>query len=374
MPQEPEQPTGTTPAVVPLEDAPAAEYIKRREAGETGAPVAPAVEAQPPVEKEQVPSEAPPAEAERVEAEKPAATLAVEAETAAAQEAAPGEPKKGKEDVEDEKKLPPWMQKRLGKMTRKQREAETRALEADERTKEAEGRAAELQRQLDAAKPAQPKAETAAATPVDKDDPEPKEDDEKFASYTDFLKDWNRWDHRQIDKVAAKETATKAATEARAIEEKREKTALDAFYERRDEFTAEHSDFIEAVAPLEPGGAAPLPSHMLAGVVDLENGPAVLYHLGKNPEEAKKLLALPPIAAVLALGRLSAKLAPAPAATPPPATTQTVPKANTPAVSQAPPPAAPLGGTARSAVTPLEDLPPSEYFKRRDEQRFGRRS
>jgi hypothetical protein len=96
------------------------------------------------------------------------------------------------------------------------------------------------------------------------------------------------------------------------------------------------------------------------GLMHVDNGPDVAYHLGSDLKEAKRIASLPPVEQLLAIGRLSEKLAAAPQKQPTP--------------SRAPAPVTPLNGT-----TPLNSAAPSEqddmkqWMQKRQKQVHGAR-
>lgn len=97
------------------------------------------------------------------------------------------------------------------------------------------------------------------------------------------------------------------------------------------------------------GGATP---EFLEAVTSMDNGHKVLHYLGQNPEEAEKLLSLPPLRMALKLASLEGKVS---AVKPPP-------------TSKAPPPITPIGG--RSApVEPEEHASTADYIAWRKKNR-----
>lgn len=71
-----------------------------------------------------------------------------------------------------------------------------------------------------------------------------------------------------------------------------------------DEGRAAHADF-EAVVR---SPALALSQGMLDAAVEADNSPDVLYFLGKNPDETRRISSLGPVAQAVEIGRLSAKL------------------------------------------------------------------
>lgn len=88
---------------------------------------------------------------------------------------------------------------------------------------------------------------------------------------------------------------------------------------------------------------------MAAAIMQIESGPEVAYHLGKNPAEAARIAALPPLNAVFELGRIAAALA--------------APKP--PAVSRTADPIRPVGAVAPAVVPALADMDMDSYAAKR---------
>lgn len=95
-----------------------------------------------------------------------------------------------------------------------------------------------------------------------------------------------------------------------------------------------YPDFTTAVSTLDALGISDDQVQSLLGMDDAHN---VIYKLGKNPEEAARILALPPLQQGRELERLSSKPAPAAPAKP---------------VSKAPAPISPIDSNARAEADP----------------------
>ena len=93
-------------------------------------------------------------------------------------------------------------------------------------------------------------------------------------------------------------------------------------------------DFTQAVQTLDALG---ITNEQVQNLLGMDDAHTVIYHLGKNPEEAARILALSPLQQGRELERLSSKVAKAPA-----------PKA----VSDAPKPITPVDSSARSHKAP----------------------
>lgn len=106
-----------------------------------------------------------------------------------------------------------------------------------------------------------------------------------------------------------------------------------------DDGTKKFPDFEQSVQQLKLVGAEENPAFYEAAV-SLNQAPTVLHHLGKNPDEAARILAMPPMRMAQELARLEGKLL-----------------SNAPrTVSKAPKPITPIdGGTLRSGDTEPSD-------------------
>lgn len=102
-----------------------------------------------------------------------------------------------------------------------------------------------------------------------------------------------------VDK-ATKEKAAKEAADAQA----KQLTEIATSYRANVEaFKEEHDDWDETV-----NQNLPMHTSVQLAIMEQENGPEVIYYLGKHPEYTKKLAGLTPLSAVMEVGRLSDKL------------------------------------------------------------------
>lgn len=126
-----------------------------------------------------------------------------------------------------------------------------------------------------------------------------------------------------------------------------------AFASALEKKGAELPDFKESFDTLTAVAASKGPSgdalkQAIMEMGDKEIAAEIIYHLGKSPSEAQKLLSLPPIAMGLELGRIAARI-------------ETKPKPNT--TSKAPPPTDPLTrGNTAPAKAP-EAMSANEYLR-----------
>lgn len=100
----------------------------------------------------------------------------------------------------------------------------------------------------------------------------------------------------------------------------------------------------------------PVSDAMQAAIMDSDVGADIVYHLGKHPEEAARIAALPPLRQAKEIGRLEARFS------------EQQPAANK-QVSKAPPPISPVGGAAQADPASLsEELSMADWIKRRSAQ------
>lgn len=163
-----------------------------------------------------------------------------------------------------------------------------------------------------AAQPAQPPAapapagEKSAASPdlpweAWASKPEPVLND--YKDYGEWIKDWNRWDRAQEQKVTSARNAAKAE----------EKRVLDGWSGQVTKAREKYDDF-DAVA-LQAPTRIPQGSLIDAWILEDDSGADVLYHLQTHPDELDGLLALPVLKQAKALSLLSQRLLEPPVAT-----------------------------------------------------------
>lgn len=223
------------------------------------------------------------------------------------------------------------VQKRINEITRARREAETerdtlRKLLIEQR-----------QAQDQQSKPAEPQAPQAPVPPKQEDFPD-------FAAYQEAM-----LDHRvevklfQRDQQARQQTEAqqRQTSQAQATRESQQRAAkmIEAGRGRFEDFD---------VVALDP--SVPLTT-IMAEAISLEDsvGPDVAYYLGKKPEEAKRIAALPPAKQIMEIGRLAERITAAG-------------KKN---ITKAPPPIKPTGGRAKVVVDESK-LSDAEWLRRQE--------
>lgn len=248
-------------------------------------------------------------------------------------EAAPS-PAVEENDAASEK--PKGVQKRLDELTRNWREAERREAAL----------LALLQQNRAQPEPAKPIADDKPKTLADFE-----YDEAKFQDYI----------YGQVEKRAA----DAAKRELSAAQER------DAAERRKSSFTSKSTEFAKTVEDYDSVVGNPrlhITPDMAEVIQDSDDGPALAYHLGKNPDVADRIAQLPPKAAARELGKIEARLA------------FEREKAKAEKVSKAPPPPPKVEGTEPVIGNVKPDDPESdklsddEWVRRRNKQVERRRS
>lgn len=184
------------------------------------------------------------------------------------------EPKKEEDAVQKA------VQKRIDKAIARQKDAENRAMELEKRLAALEQRST-----LSQEKP---------------DDKEPTLD--KFDSFDEYVAAKAEW-------VAAKKIESALLEREQREKEQnaaRERQAtLESWDKRVKDATAEMPDFEDVLENSD----VPMTPVMQDAIMDSDVGPKLAYYLATNPEEAMKIVAMSPIAAIRAIGRIEEKLA-----------------------------------------------------------------
>ena len=221
---------------------------------------------------------------------------------------------------------PAWMKREITIERNKRRAAEERAKTLEEA----------LRTTQQTAKPKEetPTPPTARPQRADFADPD---------AYEDALVDW-------ASKRTAAETESKIReTEAKTRQQKEFETVAQTWTDRRAEFMADHPDFEEVAE----GDNVTITPTMANAIWTSENGPAVAYYLGQNPEEAARIAKLDPLQAIKAIGKIEARLeAPAAEETPTPK-------------PRKPDPIRPVGGSERAVRKSAAEESMEEYAARR---------
>ena len=184
---------------------------------------------------------------------------------------------------------------------------------------------------------------------------------ENFETYEEFTKALGKWSARQEYKEIQ-------AADAMQLQDEEARETINSYNQRVEKAREAHDDFEEVV-----GQNIEIPISVQLAIIELDNGPEVAYHLGKNPELCEKLIGLTPLKAVAEIGRVSASLiepGQQTGKTSALSAEQKTAKSSFPAkqASSAPAPISPVGaGNTRTRV-PLDDdsVSYAEYMRRRD--------
>lgn len=247
---------------------------------------------------------------------------------------AAGENEQEKPEDEQPKPHKGGFQRRIDKLTRERSEAEQKA---------------EYWRQQ--ALRTEPKQETAPKVAEGKPDPA---NFETQAEYLEALTDW---------KVGEREKAREAKQKEESQRTQQQK-ALDDYATREKSFSEgieDYADVIQgAIADENPAFTSPAIASVL---MDYEHGPAAVYYLAQNPDEAARLAKMSPTAIAREIGRLETKFAPS-------ADTATQEKAKPAPVTKAPKPPTPVKQPSRTAEKDpfTDDMSPEEWRAYRAKQ------
>ena len=170
--------------------------------------------------------------------------------------------------------------------------------------------------------------------------------------YADAKAAWTA--RREVKAVLAEE---QRKTEQRQIEEG-QKAARDAYAKRVEKAVEEYPDYKEVAE--SPNVLVSVP--MAHAILHSDHGPKIAYHLGKNPEEAKRISLLPPPVQLMEMGLLVARL------TAPAAKAEPAPAPQKPVVSAAPKPIKPLEAKPESLNKTPDEESMEEYAARRKKE------
>lgn len=218
------------------------------------------------------------------------------------------------------KKANSKIEKRFAELTTQRNEAKARA-------DAAEKKAAELEAKL---KPEPIKIE-------DKEKPNP-------SNYTDpykYAEDLAEWSAKKVLKERDE------SDRKEKIENER-KRVIDSWNERMEAIKKEIPDYSEKIASSE----VVVSNDIRDAILDSDVGPKILLHLAENPDEATKIGKMTVGKALIALGRIEAKLS-TPVKESLASDTETKPIAREAEVSKAPSPISPLKGASAPADLPI---------------------
>lgn len=173
-----------------------------------------------------------------------------------------------------------------------------------------------------------------AAQPQPQAKPDPgKPTPEQFKTTEEYVEAVAEWkaDQKITERLAANQKVEREARQRQAQEE-----SAATYRETEEAVRAKYDDFDEVAY----NPRLPISDAMAQTIQLSEQGAELIYHLGKNPQEAARIFNLPPFLQAKELGKLEAKLASAPPAKP---------------LSSAPEPINPVGGKGSHPVVDTTD-------------------
>jgi len=182
-------------------------------------------------------------------------------------------------------------------------------------------KASKFQRRLDRQKAARVAAETEARLLREenerlKQERAPKSNEpqrDQFADDADYHRALGRWEATQEAKARETQTAQERAQQERAQRQQQtQATIAESWTKREADFTKTTADYEAKVTPFLDDL-----DHFSKGtreaIVESDLGPALLYHLASNPEEAERIADLSPARQIAELGKLEERLTVKPA-------------------------------------------------------------
>jgi hypothetical protein len=249
-------------------------------------------------------------------------------------------------DDEGEKDLPEVVRRKIDKKHRQAKEAEEFARGAYRKQLEAEQRAEQLQKELEATKT---KSRPAPEAPKE---PKP-EDFTTVGEYTDAL----------VAYRVEQRFAAEKANEARQREAEEKAAREREFGKRLNASREKHDDFDQVLQSIANTDLDRVHSDVTEYIQESDTGPELLYHLAKNPDVLDRLRKLSPRRFIAELGKLETKLesTPAPANDPVPKLSDIASTPASPtAVSKAP---APIAALSSDKATVVNKDPASMSFQ-----------
>ena len=164
---------------------------------------------------------------------------------------------------------------------------------------------------------------------------EPSEND--FDTHAAYVKALTKWSATQaVDEYRAQQKNESVKTQQQTVQQE--------FKGRQEAFRAATPDFDEVLADAD----IQVSNAVISEIVESDQGPALQYYLAKNPEEAKRLSALAPLALAREVGKISARF--------------TISQEKTPAkTTGAPPPPTPTGKSTATSTKDPGEMTPGEY-------------
>lgn len=166
---------------------------------------------------------------------------------------------------------------------------------------------------------------------------------EQFGDYDEYIAAHARWVARQeFSQLSRAQQQQQAAAQAQIVENLRRVALTQTHSERVQSFAKSNPDFQEVFDSDVDVGAAG------EAIMEMDDGPAVMLYLHRNPSMADKLRNASPRLQGVMLGQISAAL-----------------KSRAPQVSKAPAPGKPVGGQSAAPSRDLSTADYDDYVKQR---------
>lgn len=198
-------------------------------------------------------------------------------------------------------------EERIAELTAKRREAERTAAEKDDKM-------AELQRQIDELKGKKPDEDLKPEKDDTKSEVTPPDPNDKKYEYgefdTEYRKDYEAYLRKSLraelkqeqEEARQKEEETRQAEAAAA----KQQELGDKLLEHQKAGIKEYEDFEDALESLSEV-ETPISPDTTAMLLESDQAHKILYHLGKNPDEAREIASKSPIEQARYIGKLEAK-------------------------------------------------------------------
>lgn len=249
------------------------------------------------------------------------------------------EEEEGEEGKAAKPKRKGGFQRRIQKLTRERDEEASKRAAAERRLADAgvTGEKAEIVEQK------QPPVE--GAKPV-------KPDEENFDDVTEYLKADAKYEEQLIEWQVDQRFKARDEADAQRQAQAQHGKFLDGWDKKATAFTKDHEDYIEVVAE-----AVPKNTTVQHAIMENDNGCAIAYHIGQNPEVLDEINGLTTTRALVRIGQIAASLS---SSDPP------KPKPKTKKTSNAPTPPTSIQGSKASVDPNIENMGPDEYRQRRE--------
>jgi hypothetical protein len=190
-----------------------------------------------------------------------------------------------------------------------------------------------------------------------KTEPQDAPREEDFADYSEYLKAVTRYEVKQELAEERRQHREQEIQRVQQTEEARKRELEESLMEKGNQKYIDFEEVAEQTGEYLKAKNLKFSQVMVGALLEADNSQDIVYHLGKNLEEAARIAALPPYAQAKEIGKLEEKL-------------NAQPKKQ---ISKAPAPITPVStGKASNDSALSDDLPIDEWIARRNKQVRGR--